>query len=151
MAVSLKVINNFVLESNGITQFGKQGPADDDITDAYSIPSATGESGGGVGILPAETVRNVWASSADFPTGWKLFYLWSDHELYVQMIVGSSSVTFKTRAYVPMTLGDILAVIAASTDPIVGETEPTAVSISSINIGNYHATEAANYVFKLLK
>ncbi len=159
--VALKIVNYFALTTpSGIPVIGKQGNADDVMTDEFDLATPLSIAGTAhcvSGSLATATVVTVYDDDDDKPADFNYLYLWADQDIYIQIIGSTGNAVFKVAAKVPFTLshpGTVAAtkcgiVAVANTTPITGNTEPTLTDIDSIVIGNYSGT-TANYVFAVI-
>lgn len=161
MAATLKIINNFVLTTQGgVSLTGKQGNAADAITDAFDFATTatiTGTAHYVSGQLATATVVTVYDDDDDKPADFNYLYFWADQDMYIQIIGATGNAVFKIAAKCPFVLahpGTAAAlqcgiVAVANTTPITGGTEPTLTDIDSVVLGNYSGT-TANYLFAVI-
>ena len=161
MAVSLKIINNFVLATqSGVSLTGKQGNATDAITDQFDFATTatiTGLAHYCPGQLATATVVTIYDDDDDKPVDFNYLYFWADQDMYIQIIGSTGNAVFKVAAKVPFVLshpgtvaGSQCGIVAvANTTPITGGTEPTLTDIDSIVLGNYSGT-TANFIFAVI-
>ncbi len=151
---TLTIINNFLLDSDGVETIGKQGVTTDAITDGYSLATSgltiTGTSKLLKGQLATATVNLLYDASVDFPATFDYLFLWTDQTCYIQVIGSATNATLKIAAQVPYTLsgfGSILA--AANGTPISGGSEPAVSAVSKVYLGNYSGN-LLNYLFAVV-
>ena len=153
MATTLKILNSFTLDSNGIETIGKQGAIADALTDKYSLATSptsltiSGTSKYMKGSLATATVNLLYDSSVDFPATFDYGFLWADQDSYIQVIGSSTNAVYKVGAQVPFVIpgyGKILA--AANGTAITGGSEPSVAAVTKIYLGNYSGT-TLNFVF----
>ena len=152
MSATLKIINNFVLNAQGLDVIGKQGAIADAITDQYSITDVTitGNCHRVANTLATATVVTVYDDDDDVPADWDYLYLWADQNIYVQIIGPTMHVVFKVLAKVPFVLPGFDSIVAAANATLItGGTEPTMSDIDSVVLGNYSGS-TANYVFAVI-
>lgn len=136
MANSLNIINNFTAVIDGNTYTGKQGDVDDALADQYAI-TTTGPAHVVPGSLATATVVTVFDDDDDVPADWDYFYLWTEVDMYVQIIASATNVVHKVKAKVPFVLGYDSLLAAANTTAITGGAEPSVTDIDSVVLGNY--------------
>lgn len=152
MSSTLKIINNFVLDSQGLQKIGKQGAIADLTTDQFSITDVTiaGTCHYRTGLLATATIATLYDSSNDLPATFDYLFFWADVTMYLQLIGSATHAVTKVLAKTPITLsGYGLVLGAANTTPITGGTEPTCTAVSKAVIGNYTGG-SGNYVFAVI-
>jgi hypothetical protein len=152
MAASLKIINNFALVANGITAFSKQGDADDDITDPYTVP-VDGKHHRVNGVLLPQTSKAVWASSEDYPDTFVYVFIWATEDLHLQIFYTdetTDSVVMKIKAKVPFVLS-VNGIIATGESAINPEDPPSLPTISAILLASAHATNTCQFVVDVIR
>ncbi len=159
--VALKIVNSFALTTpSGLTVTGKQGSADDAITDEFDLATTmtiTGTAHYVPGQLATATAVTVYDDDDDKPVDFNYLYFWADQDMYIQIIGSTGNAQFKIAAKCPFVLahpGTVAAtqcgiVAVANTTPITGGAEPTLTDIDSIVLGNYSGT-TANYIFAVI-
>jgi hypothetical protein len=101
------------------------------------------------GTLATATVAQLWTSSLA-PATFLYGHFWSDQICYLQRITAGGSIIDKIAADQPKTFPGYSACLpSASTTPITGGTEPTAVALASLYLGNYSGT-TLNYALSLI-
>jgi hypothetical protein len=142
---TLSIINTFSLDSNGQIVGGKQGSADDLATTPFDI-TVTGTGHYIPFSLLTATVVTIYDDDDDVPANWNYLWLWSDQNLYIQIIGSATNVILPVLAKTPFNLAPITAglgmLAAANTTAITGGTEPTLTDIDSVVLGNYSGTTA---------
>lgn len=144
MSAVLKVINNFVMELNGITYTGKQGDAADDATDTMDS-TVNGQIHAVATQLATGAAVTVWDEDDDVPVNFQYLFIWSDKAIYVQLIGQTSYAIVHVAAGQPFVLpGYDELKVAVSTTPLSG-TEPVMEDIDSIVIQN-NSGDSCNYL-----
>lgn len=136
MANTLEIINSFIAVIDGNTYTGKQGEITDLITDEFAI-TVTGPSHIVPGSLATASIVTVFDDDDDVPIDWVYFYLWTEVDMYVQIIASATNVVHKIKAKVPFVLSYDSLLAAANTTPISGGSEPSVTDIDSVVLGNY--------------
>ncbi len=152
MSTTLKIINNFVLDSDGIQDIGKQGAIADLTTDQFSITDVTisGTIHRRKGSLATATVVTAYNASTDFPATFDYLFFWADVTMCVQVIGTATEARFKVLKQTPFVLSGFGSIVAsAGTSIITGGTEPTYTAVSKIVIGNYSGG-TGNYLLNLI-
>lgn len=148
MSATLEILDSFTTEINGITYSGKQGSATDNVDTPFAV-TLTGQIHDGGTQLATASVAKVWDKDTHFPTTFLQVFLWSDQDLYIQLVTAATNSIMKCTAKTPyrITFNGLLA--AADTTDITGGSEPTLAALDHINLGNYSGN-TANYTFKLM-
>lgn len=152
MATTLKIINNAVLDSDGITDTVKQGNATDAVTDQFSITTQTitGTAHKRKGQIATATVNTIYNAANDLPATGDYLHFWADQDCYLQLIGTATNFTVKVMAGVPMVLpGFNKLLCAASTSLITGGAEPSMEALQKVVVGNYSGT-TANYTLLIV-
>lgn len=149
---TLKIINNFTLDSDGILTLAKQGAAANLITDEQSLTTVTitGTCHYRKGTLATATANTIYDSSNDYPATFDYLFFWADVAMYLQLIGSATCSTQKVAALVPFVLAGYGIILgAANTTPITGGTEPVCTAVTKAVIGNYSGG-SGNYVFGVI-
>lgn len=132
---TLKIINNFTIDTLGRTRTGKQGAAVNDF-DAEHEVTVDGTMHEYIGPVATATVKKVWDKDTHLPTGFDYGYFWSDTACYLQLVSGATEVVIPVTALVPVAVPHSIVATAGTTD-ITGGSEPTVAVLDHINVGNY--------------
>ena len=148
MSATLSVINNFTMESQGVTYASQQGASTAGFDTAYDI-TVNGTCHSMIGSLATATVNTVFDDDNDFPADFQYLHYVSDQDSYIQFVGSATNVIFKVTAKVPITLTYDSLLAAADTTIITGGAEPSVTDIDSVVIGNYSGT-TMNYKFSII-
>ncbi len=152
MSTTLKIINHFTLDSQGLQKIGKQGNIADLMSDEFSITDVTiaGTCHYRTSLLATATVNTAYDSSNDFPATFDYLFFWADVTMCLQIIGTATEARFKVLAKTPMVLAGYGSIVAsAGTSVITGGTEPTYTAVSKVAVGNYSGG-SGNYVLALI-
>jgi hypothetical protein len=149
VAATLTIINQFLLNNQGLNQFAKQGPATGLITDAFTIPGINGTIHSRINTLATATAATVYDSANDLPATFQYLFFWSDVAMDLQLIGSATNFIVPITALVPFACAGGTLLAAANTTPITGGSAPALTAIAKAVIGNYSGGNG-NYVFGVI-
>ena len=134
MSVDLNIIANLTCEVNGVTVTDHQGEVTDLFNDAFAL-AITGVYFQRQGTIADATVTTIYVAANELPATSKYIQIWTDDDIYVQVIGSATHAIFKTIGMVPFTIPNGAVLGVASTTVIAAE--PTTTAIAKIVLGNY--------------
>lgn len=141
MSATLKTRNGFEVECNGRLLLGYQGEISGVDTDQFEL-TVDGDAQYNPFTLQTADSILAWEAANDNPTAFEYFFLWTDQDVWVQLISASGSVYHTVRAKQAFSLCEGTMLPGTSTTANDGSSSPSVEAILKINVINRSGSEA---------